>query len=717
MVITELLGLDLQGLKNSLRNYIVENISSSVMTDPADSAAGNALLDLIAYPVATAIYHIDWQINESNLETCTLRSSAERLARNNGYTADSADAAEVDVLFEGTSQFTIPRGFKVNASSSTNEPLVFSTTEAGTAAYDAGSGSWKLTLNCINAEYKTESGITQGVEDFEITLTHEGVIIDSEFLNGGVVVNGLTYIGIANRLEAGPNDRRFIYYHNKDGQLVIRFGDNEFGLRVPDGVVWTVNYKVGGGLSGNVAVGAINALQDSAAGLSSCYNLLPSTGGADEETITQIKVNAINNIKTRQAALTQDDYEDIALEVNGIAKAHAEKDIQNSTPPVINLYLASEGSSFGVPTSSKRSEVLEYFDDKQCLGTTLNVLPATSQNCKVKVEVSLQSGTNQAVAEATIRENILALLDYPNTDFNTTLLHADIQSAANVSGTEGANIKKCYIISQIVEDSDNVTDATWGDVFIRTNSEKALNVITATGNTTFTVTKKLPHQASVLAVDSVKDTTQNWIQLEGESSSIQTKAIDGVNTLTDNTISVNTNEYQNYLLVDSNQNIFTIVSNTPQTFTLSDNALNQGAGDYDVVSGDYKIVRSFVNRNIEKAGSTRTITYNTENQFFIDNISEGDLTVIMARDDVFYIDVPNGSGSVGTLFESTDADYSFLFTAGSIPFRSIPPADNWTMITSEYNSDITFKRDSDILTFDEESDIEVTSFFRSERRG
>jgi len=714
MTVKVLTSLDSEAMKRFLRNFVVQNIPSNVLSDPDKSSVGNALLSISAFPISEILVsHLNFQIQESNLETARQRFIVEMLARNNAYNVHNADAAEVILSFTGTSQFSIPKGFKVSSSSGGNTPLIFSTTENGISSFNGT--NWVLNLNAINAEFKTENGTTTGVEDFEITLQSTPVVIDNDFLTSGVIVNGLTYTGLSNRINAGPTSRTYTYFHNKDNNLILRFGDNKFGAAVPDNAPWAITYKVGGGLIGNVTPGSITTLEDTTAGLTSVTNNQAATGGNDQENLDEIRVNAVANILVREAALTATDYERIAVEVNGIGKARAIKDIGSTQPPLINLYLTSEGTSFGTPDVAKLAEVEDYFFDKSVLGTTMKAYPATQQQCKVVVDIALESGTNQNEAQNAVENNILNLLYYPTTNFGTTLLVSDINDAANINGVQGPNILECRIIPEIVPASTNEGNPTNpSGVFVRTNSEVALNLIQATGATTFTVTKKIPKMASILAIDSVKDTTNDYTELIGTSTSINVKSIDGFNRVNNTNLGLLTNQYQNYLLVDSNENVFVINSSNATSFTLANNALNHGVGNFDVSAGAYKIVRNFRNKTIEKSGNTRNIIYNTENQFFIDNGLEGDLTLIMAKNDAFFIEIPNGSGSTGTFFESLDKDYAFTLVAGITPLRATPPADTFTFITSEFAGDVIYKRDSDLLTLTSDN-VLVKSHYRKEK--
>jgi len=83
--------------------------------------------------------------------------------------------------------------------------------------------------------------------------------------------------------------------YDGDGGTTIRFGDGTFGASPQPGTVFTVTYRTGGGSAGNVPADTIvNVAPGQAQGpvVVSCTNPFPATGGADAETIAQVRARA-----------------------------------------------------------------------------------------------------------------------------------------------------------------------------------------------------------------------------------------------------------------------------------------------------------------------------------------------------------------------------------------------------------------------------------------
>jgi predicted phage baseplate assembly protein len=105
----------------------------------------------------------------------------------------------------------------------------------------------------------------------------------------------------------------------------VTFGDGQFG-RIPvanpadpnANIVARV-YRFGGGKQGNVGSGSINAMQTFVDGVDSVTNRQPSLGGTDEETLDAAKLRAPQELKSKNRAVTADDFEYLAEQTPGVS--------------------------------------------------------------------------------------------------------------------------------------------------------------------------------------------------------------------------------------------------------------------------------------------------------------------------------------------------------------------------------------------------------------
>ncbi|HLJ46305.1 MAG TPA: putative baseplate assembly protein [Bryobacteraceae bacterium] len=120
---------------------------------------------------------------------------------------------------------------------------------------------------------------------------------------------------------SGPNDAHYTLDPNS-GQ--ITFGDGQHG-RIPlanpsnpSSNIVARSYRWGGGAAGNAAANTIIELQTYLSGVQSVTNLLPASGGTDEETVDQAKARAPREIKARNRAVTAEDFEFLAQQTPGV---------------------------------------------------------------------------------------------------------------------------------------------------------------------------------------------------------------------------------------------------------------------------------------------------------------------------------------------------------------------------------------------------------------
>jgi len=94
----------------------------------------------------------------------------------------------------------------------------------------------------------------------------------------------------------------------------LRFGDGKNGMIPPLGSrnVRMHSYQSGGGVAGNVSVGAVKTLVAGAKRIEKIVNLSAAAGGADVETYESFQERAPKALRHRNRAVADADYEDLA---------------------------------------------------------------------------------------------------------------------------------------------------------------------------------------------------------------------------------------------------------------------------------------------------------------------------------------------------------------------------------------------------------------------
>ena len=122
---------------------------------------------------------------------------------------------------------------------------------------------------------------------------------------------------------SGPDDRHYML-ERTGGRLV--FGNGQHG-RIPTVAANNImarRYQTGGGLIGNVPVNSIKQLLGVAPFVQGVTNPVAAEGGADSETVTDVKTRGPQTLRHRGRSLSAADYEALAQEASpGVAIARA----------------------------------------------------------------------------------------------------------------------------------------------------------------------------------------------------------------------------------------------------------------------------------------------------------------------------------------------------------------------------------------------------------
>ena len=116
----------------------------------------------------------------------------------------------------------------------------------------------------------------------------------------------------------------FVVETELDGSAHLRFGDDATAGKKPAaGTVFSATYRVGNGRAGNVGAEAITRVASDYKGIQRVRNPLPAGGGADPETMEEVRQFAPQAFRTQQRAVTEADWAEVAERHDEIQKAAA----------------------------------------------------------------------------------------------------------------------------------------------------------------------------------------------------------------------------------------------------------------------------------------------------------------------------------------------------------------------------------------------------------
>lgn len=190
--------------------------------------------------------------------------------------------------------------------------------------------------------------------------------------------------------ESGPRSRHYMLDYQTG---VISFGDGAKGMIPSEGQnnVRASSYRIGGGAAGNVNAGTLTSLTRAIAYIETVNNPLAATGGADRESVAEAKERAPYTIKSRDRAVTAEDFEMLALRASTtLARAKCVPDRgHRGAVTLVVVPKAETGNEDMIKRLIPSNEVLRYvkryLDDRRLVGTILNVTKPRYDDFSLKV--------------------------------------------------------------------------------------------------------------------------------------------------------------------------------------------------------------------------------------------------------------------------------------------------------------------------------------------
>jgi hypothetical protein len=268
-------------------------------------------------------------------------------------------------------------------------------------------------------------------------------------------------------LDAGPADQVFTltpeqyspvltsngttwWDYDGDGGTTIRFGDGTFGMSPLPGTRFSVLYRVGGGSAGNVPADAITNVapgQRQGPMIRTCTNPFPATGGADAETMAQIRARAPQRFSAEPLrAVLAGDFQAAAQSLPWVRQAVTSL---RWTGSWLTVLTRADPSRAEEPTIAELRSLTELLDEERLAGYESYVLPPGYVSIDLRITVSARPG----YARSQVISSVLARLqpgplpggaagffDHAQWGFGQPLessaLLAAIQSCSGVGGVD-----------------------------------------------------------------------------------------------------------------------------------------------------------------------------------------------------------------------------------------------------------------------------------------
>ena len=325
MPFTKFANLDFDQIKTSIKDYLRAN---SNFTDfDFEGSNFSVLIDTLAYNTYITAFNSNMVVNESFLDSATVRENIVSLARNIGYVPRSRRSAKAVVSFSATPTSSTPtltlQSGLVCTGSASGTSYVFSVPDNVTASVVNGVATFN------------ELQIYQGTllkKQFTVNASlDQRFILDNSYIDTSTIrvyVKGSSDTGLGkpytlidNIFEIDATSETYLIQEVKDEKYELLFGDGIFGKKLENSSVITVTYIVSDGVEGNGAnsfsfAGTFKRQNDSTeilnAGTTVTITTVQSSqNGFDIESVDSIKRYAPRLYSSQYRAVTSKDYESI----------------------------------------------------------------------------------------------------------------------------------------------------------------------------------------------------------------------------------------------------------------------------------------------------------------------------------------------------------------------------------------------------------------------
>ena len=385
MPFTKFTNLDFDQIKTSIKDYLRAN---SDFTDfDFEGSNFSVLIDTLAYNTYITAFNSNMVVNESFLDSATVRENVVSLARNVGYVPRSRTSAQATISFDVTTSGNTPshtlQAGLVCVGTEKDTSFVFSIPESITStttqALDGNGNILSSTSSFENivvyqGTYLTKTFKVDGSLDQRFIL--ENSFIDTSTIV--VKVKGPTddtareYRKVDNILNITSTSETYLIQEVTDERYELLFGDGVFGKKIDNESEIVVSYIVTDGVNGN---GPSVFTYAASVTSSSDQILLPSvtpvittvsaaSNGGDIESINSIKYFAPRLYSSQYRAVTARDYETIIQSIYPNTESVAVVGGEELDPP--------EFGTVSITIKPKNGEFVSDFDKIQILSKLKN---------------------------------------------------------------------------------------------------------------------------------------------------------------------------------------------------------------------------------------------------------------------------------------------------------------------------------------------------------
>lgn len=375
-----------------------------------DYSEGNILIIILSLFAAIAEvlhYYVDNMARETFLSTARRYDSVVKHGALVDYHARAAIAATVDVILSRSitgnsigAKLTIPHG-------------TLFTDSSGNSWLSARDVIWYSNVTTCKVPIIQHERYTASALNNMVIPTGDRVILNLGTLPNGkyyeqgsmsLQIGGETWVLVDTFAKSKPTDKHFMASVDEALNPYIMFGDGTFGKKPAAGAkITNVVFYLTNGTQGNVKSNTITSVPSvisSSITDATVSNAYDAGGGSNYENFTMLKEHIPLSVKTLGVAITKEDFESLAMLVDGVNKAKADYECGRK----LTIYISPDGGA--VASSELINRVYNLLSQRAPMTTWLKVKSAG----KVQIILEMDVTGKKSYKTAEIQTQILTAL-------------------------------------------------------------------------------------------------------------------------------------------------------------------------------------------------------------------------------------------------------------------------------------------------------------------
>ena len=375
-----------------------------------DYSEGNILIIILSLFAAIAEvlhYYVDNMARETFLSTARRYDSVVKHGALVDYHARAAIAATVDVILSRSitgnsigAKLTIPQG-------------TLFTDSSGNSWLSARDVTWYSNVTTCKVPIIQHERYTASALNNMVIPTGDRVILNLGTLPNGkyyeqgsmsLQIGGETWVLVDTFAKSKPTDKHFMVSVDESLSPYIMFGDGTFGKKPAAGAkITNVVFYLTNGTQGNVKSNTITSVPSvisSSITNATVSNAYDAGGGSNYENFTMLKEHIPLSVKTLGVAITKEDFESLAMLVDGVNKAKADYECGRK----LTVYISPDGGA--VASSELINRVYNLLSQRAPMTTWLKVKSAG----KVQIILEMDVTGKKSYKTAEIQTQILTAL-------------------------------------------------------------------------------------------------------------------------------------------------------------------------------------------------------------------------------------------------------------------------------------------------------------------